>query len=258
MQTNRVKAMLRDNKAVSGPIIGEIRSIGGVKLMAHAGFDFLFLDMEHAMYNWETILQLVQTALLCDICPLVRPTDNIYGLVARALDSGAQGVIIPRVQDRQAAEDVIQFTKYPPIGRRGAGGDGRNAYLRKGVLEAIETANDESLVVVQIESVEAVDRIDEIASVDGVDVMLIGPQDLSISLGCHGDFTQPDFLAAAKKVAEAGKKYGKATGMVEKDAANLERWYDMGMRFLVCSSDSYMLSSSAARDVQVLKEFSGA
>ena len=255
MQHNRVKAALKEDKAVAGPIIGEMRSIGGVKLMAAAGFDFLFLDMEHAMYDWETMLGLVQTALLCDIVPLVRPTDNIYGLVARALDSGAQGVIIPRVETREQVEAAVSYAKYPPLGRRGAGGDGRNAYVRKGVREAIEDANREGMVVVQIESAAALDNLEEIASVDGVDVLLIGPQDLSISLGCHGDFSHPDFQSAATRITEVGRRHGKAIGMVEKEPADMKRWHDMGMRFLVASSDSHMLLSSASQCVQGLKTF---
>jgi len=92
MQVNRTKAALREGKTVVGPIISEARSVGTVKLMAQAGFDFLFFDMEHAMFDWETILTLVQTSLLCDITPLVRVTDLAYPFVARALDSGAQGI----------------------------------------------------------------------------------------------------------------------------------------------------------------------
>jgi len=255
VQYNRVKAALREDKAVAGPIISEMRSIGSIKLMANAGYDFLFLDMEHAMFDWETMMHLVQTALLCDIVPIVRPTDNLYSLVARAFDSGAQGVIIPRVESREQVEAAVSYAKYPPLGRRGAGGDGRNGYNRKGVLEAIEDANREGMVVVQIESAAAVENIEEIASVDGMDVMLIGPQDLSISIGCHGDFSHPDFLAAAQKITDVGRKHGKAVGMVEKEASAMQRWYDMGMRFLVTSSDSHMLLSSATRCVQELKGF---
>lgn len=257
MQHNRVKAALAQGKAVTGPIISEMRSTGGVKLMANAGHDFLFFDMEHAMYDWDVVLQLVQMALVCDICPLVRPTDNIYALVARALDAGGQGVIIPRVETAERAQATVQYAKYPPLGRRGAGGDGRNGYARKSALEAIESANRESLIVVQIESVDGVDNAEAIAAVEGVDVLLIGPQDLSISLGCHGDFGHATFLDAARTVAAAGQKHGKAIGMVEREAADFRRWIEMGMRFLVCSTDSHMLYSSASRDVHELRTFAG-
>lgn len=257
MQHNRVKAALAQGKAVTGPIISEMRSTGGVKLMANAGHDFLFFDMEHAMFDWEVVLQLAQMALVCDICPLIRPTDNIYALVARSLDAGAQGVIIPRVETAEQARATVQFAKYPPLGRRGAGGDARNGYARKSALEAIESANRESLIVVQIESVDGVNNAEAIAAVEGVDVLLIGPQDLSISLGCHGDFGHTTFLDAARTVVDAGQKHGKSIGMVEREAADMRRWYEAGMRFLVCSTDSHMLFSSASRDVHELRAFAG-
>lgn len=257
MQPNKVKAQLAQGKAVVGPIIGEMRSIGPVRIMALAGLDFLFLDMEHGMANWETTSSLVQMSLVCGICPIVRPTDLTYAHVARAMDTGAQGVIIPRVESREQAEAAVSYVKYPPIGRRGAGGDGRNGYERLDARTAVETSNRESMIVVQIESTEGVANLDAIASVPGIDVMLIGPQDLSISLGVHGDFSDPIFLEAAEKVAAAGKRHGVATGMVERDAAAFKRWYDMGMRFLVCNSDGNMLRQAAANDVKVIAGFAG-
>lgn len=255
MQPNTTKAALRANRAVAGPIIGEMRAIGGVKLMALGGYDFLFFDQEHGMMDWETTMHLVQTALLCGITPIVRPTDATYPLVARALDSGAQGVIIPRVESREAAEAIVSYAKYPPLGRRGAGGDGRNGYERRTPLQAVEESNAETLIVLQVESQAGLDNLDDIAAVDGVDVILIGPQDLSISLGVHGDFSHPTFLEAAKHVADTATKHGKASGMVEKEASAFRRWHDMGMRFLVCNSDSNMLFAAATRDKQTLAEF---
>lgn len=255
MRPNKVKAALKNNQAVAGPIIGEMRSIGGVKLMALAGFDFLFLDMEHGMYSHETVGALVQMSLACDIVPIVRPTDTTYAHVARALDSGSQGVIIPRVESQQQAEDIISFGKYPPLGRRGAGGDGRNGYERLTPLQAVETSNAESIFVLQIESREGVDNAEAIAAVEGVDVLLIGPQDLSVSLGVHGDFSHPTFLEAAQEVVNAAQKHGKASGMVEKDPNAFRRWHEMGMRFLVCDSDSNMLYKAASDDVKALNEF---
>jgi 2-keto-3-deoxy-L-rhamnonate aldolase RhmA len=194
-------------------------------------------------------------ALLCDICPLVRPTDGTYGYVARGMDTGALGVIVPRVDSAEQAAAIVSYVKYPPVGRRGAGGDGRNGYLKISPREAAETSNAESLVVLQIESREAVDNVDAIAATEGVDVLLIGPQDLSVSLGFHGDFSHPAFLEAAHEVVNACKKHGKASGMVEREPAAFRRWHDMGMRFLVCDSDSNMLYYAALRDVAALNEF---
>ncbi|HEY8448034.1 MAG TPA: aldolase/citrate lyase family protein [Thermomicrobiales bacterium] len=257
MQTNRTKAALREGRAVVGPIIGEARSVGTVKLMAQAGFDFLFFDMEHAMFDWETILTLVQTSLLCDITPIVRVTDLAYPFVARALDSGAQGIIIPRVETREQVEAAVSYAKYPPLGRRGAGGEARYAYARLDPKTAVERANAETMVVVQVESRAGVEAIDEIASVPGLDVVLIGPQDLSISLGIPGQSSDPDFIAAVKRVIEACQRHGIAAGQVEREASALQRWYDLGARFLCCNTDANMLFQAAKRDVSTVRSFTG-
>jgi 2-keto-3-deoxy-L-rhamnonate aldolase RhmA len=255
MQTNRVKAALCAGCTVTGPIINEARSVSTVKMMALAGHDFLFIDMEHALFNWETVHNLVQMALVTDICPLVRVTDLQYALVARALDSGALGVIIPRVENREQVEQAVSFAKYPPIGRRGAGGEGRNAYERLSAREAVETSNAESMVVVQVESMAGLAEIDQISSVPGLDVICVGPQDLSISLGVHGDFAAPEFVKAIEQVVAAASTNGVAVGMVEREAANLERWHQRGCRFLVCNTESNMIYQSAARDVAEIKQF---
>ncbi len=255
MQKNRVKAALREGQAVSGPIINEARGVGTVKMMALAGHDFLFLDMEHAMFDWETMLTLVQTSLLCDICPLVRVTDLSYPLVARALDSGAQGIIIPRVDNREQVEQAVSFAKYPPVGRRGAGGGARYGYNRRPVKAAVDEANAETMVVVQVESSEGVANLDAIASVPGVDVVCVGPQDLSISLGVYGDFGHPTFVQTMEQIVATCAKHEVAVGMVEREASDFRRWYDMGMRFLVCNNDGNMIHQGATRDVAALREF---
>ena len=257
MQPNKVKAALKAGQAVTGPIVSETRTIGILKKFKAAGHDFLFLDMEHAMFDWETMVNLVQGALLADIAPIVRVTDLSYQLVARALDTGAQGVILPRVETRAQVEEAVSYAKYPPLGRRGAGGDARTAFVSMGVQDAIEAANRETMVVVQIESLAGVDAIEEIASVPGLDVICIGPQDLSISMGLYGQFTHPDFVATLQKVVDACNKHGVATGMVERQAESHRRWYEMGMRFLVTNTDSNMIFQSASADVAKIREFAG-
>ena len=255
MQTNRVKAALRDGLAVTGPIVNEARSVSFVTMMSQAGHDFMFFDMEHAMFNWETMLNLVQASLLADICPLVRVTDLSYPLVARALDSGAQGIIIPRVETVEQVEAAVSFAKYPPDGRRGAGGDARYGYVRRDVRTAVTEANAESMVIVQIESLAGVDQIEEIDAVPGLDVVCLGPQDLSISMDVHGEFGHPRFVETLQKIVEACNRHNVATGMVEREPQAMQRWYDMGMRFLVCNNDGNMIHQGATRDVAALAEF---
>jgi len=255
LQTNQVKAALKAGQIVMGPIVAETRTVGMIKKFKLAGHDFLFLDMEHAMFGWETMVNLVQAALAYGIAPIVRATDLSYPLVARALDTGAQGVIIPRVDSREQVEAAVSFAKYPPLGRRGAGGDGRTAFEALSVKDAVDFLNDETLVVVQIESQAGVDAIEEIASVPNLDVVLIGPQDLSISLGLHGQFTHPDFVETLRKVVTACKKHGVATGMVERSAAAHKLWFDLGMQFFVTNTDANMIFQAASVDVATIRAF---
>lgn len=254
---NLVKQALRDGRAVTGPIVSETRTIGVLKKFKAAGHDFLFLDMEHGMFDWETMVNLVQGALLIGITPFVRVTDLSYQGVARALDTGAHGVILPRVDSAEQVREAISYAKYPPIGRRGAGGDARTAFDALSVADAVDYGNNETMVVVQIESKKGIDAVEEIAAVPHLDVILIGPQDLSISLGLHGQFTHPDFVANLARVVAAGNKHGVATGMVERKAESHRRWYELGMRVLVTNTDANLIYQAASDDVATIKSFTG-
>lgn len=258
MRENRLKTELAAGRAVSGPIMEEIRTVGVVKYLAMAGHDFLWFDTEHNMLDWETLLTLVQMSIASDIVPLIRVTDLSYPLVARALDTGAYGVIIPRVETKAEVEQAVAFAKYPPLGRRGAGGQARNAYMARDVKTALEEGNQLSMVVVQVESAAAVDRLDEIASVPGLDVVCIGPQDLSISLGVPGAFDDPLFVETVGRIVAACSKYDVPVGMVSRDANSFKRWYEMGIRFLVCGSDGSLLLQAARQDIAVLRSITGA
>lgn len=246
---------MRSGAAVSGPIISESRSVGLIKALATAGHDFAWFDMEHAMYNWETVHGLVQYARAIGIAPLVRVTDLSYPLVARALDAGAIGVVVPRVETVEQVEAAAQYAYYPPIGRRGAGGEGRYGYERRTPAEAVAEVNSATVVVVQIETMSAVERIDEIAAVENIDVICVGPQDLSISLGKAGQFDDPTFVEAVTHVTRRVAAAGKAAGMVERDARRFERWHAAGGRFFACNTDTNMIYMSARADVEVVRGF---
>ncbi len=257
MPTNHVKAALKAGKAVTGPILHEVRSAGMIKLLAVAGHDFVFIDTEHGLYDMETVGNLVQMALACGVCPLVRPSDLQYHLVARALDTGAQGVIIPRVQSAEEAALAVSYVKYPPLGRRGAGGEARFAFEKRGVREGIEELNDETLVIIQIESSAGVENVEAIAATPGVDVILIGPNDLSISLGVPGDYQSETFTSAIDRILAASQSAGIAIGTLTMSGEATREWYERGFRFLLCNSDTNMLAEAAARDVAEMRAFIG-
>lgn len=246
---------LANGNVVSGPIVSEIRSVGPIKSLALAGHDFVWLDMEHAMFNWETIQTLVQFARLVGITPLVRVTDLSYALVARALDAGAIGVIIPRVDSVEQVRDAVSYARYPPLGRRGAGGEGRYGFERRLPADAVEQVNTATVVAVQVETIGAVERIDELASVEGIDVVCVGPQDLSISLGLAGQFDHPTFVEAVEHVLRQVSSAGKVAGMVERDAHRFQRWHGAGCRFFACNTDLNLIFTGAKADVDLLRTF---
>lgn len=257
MATNTLKQKLAAGKWVSGPIVEEIRTGGGVAMLAQAGHDFLWWDMEHNYYDWDTLLNLVQLTHLYGMTPLVRVTDLTYGNVARALDTGAQGVVIPRVDNAEQAGAAVSYAKYPPRGRRGAGGMARNFYVPKSPLQSVEEGNAESMVILQIEHPNTIGELDAICSVDGVDVICVGPQDLSVNMGIHGQFDHPDFREAIGAINRICAKHGKPVGMVSRDAASFKIWGELGCRFIVCNSDLSLILQQATRDRKTLEEVLG-
>jgi 2-keto-3-deoxy-L-rhamnonate aldolase RhmA len=248
---------LASGATVTGPIVNEARTVGTIKALKLAGHDFIWLDMEHAMYTWETVQTLVQYARAIGITPLVRVTDLQYALVARALDAGAIGAVVPRVDTPEDVAAAVSYSFYPPVGRRGAGGEGRYGYERRTPADGHAEVNGATVTIVQVETMAAVERIDELAAVEGIDVICVGPQDLSISLGLTGQFDHPTFVEAVERVMRRVSAAGKTAGMVERDARRFERWHAAGCRFFALNTDINMIYQQASADVATVRAFAG-
>jgi 2-keto-3-deoxy-L-rhamnonate aldolase RhmA len=182
------------------------------EIMAKAGFDWLVIDMEHSAINIQTAQDLIQIIDLKDMTPLVRLTQNDPGLIKRVMDAGAYGVIVPMVKTREDAIKAVKAVKYPPMGNRGVGLARAQGYGQT-FEEYKKWVNKSSIVIVQIEHIDAVKNIKEIFSVKEIDGYIIGPYDLSASLGIPGELDDKKVLDAEKKVLNASKKYGKAAGI---------------------------------------------
>ena len=265
MKINRVKQALKAGESVVGTMIHEARSPEIPHLLAAAGMDFILVDTEHASPDPETIQNLTRGAKAAGLVPLARVTDNEYFLIARTLDMGVMGVMVPRVDTRKEAERAIASVKYPPQGRRGFGmRPVITDYASTTVQEAIKWSNENTLVILQVESEEAIENLDEITRVPGLDVSLIGFSDLSISLGVPGEFKHKRVLKAIERVFEVCTKNGVSPAIwlpVETssqiplhnsiiEAANL--YQEMGMRFLMLGSESRLLLRAATDVVQAL------
>jgi len=233
MRINPVKKALKAGKPVYGTMVVDWRSPGIAQILAGAGFDFLFIDMEHSPFSTETMAEIIRAARLCGITPLVRTSDDAYFLLSRALDAGAQGLMVPRVETAEQAEAIIQSVKYPPEGKRGCALS--MAHTDYGAVERkeyVSRANEELLLILQIESRAAVENISEVASVRGFDAFVIGPNDLSLSYGLLGETKHPTVVGAIERVLDTALERGLHCGIHVGDVEELVKWREKGMRLL--------------------------
>jgi 2-dehydro-3-deoxyglucarate aldolase/4-hydroxy-2-oxoheptanedioate aldolase len=224
-------------------------------ILAAAGIDFFFVDTEHSAVSYNQIKSICRSARGAGVVPLVRVTTNSSALIARALDIGAMGIIVPRINSVAEARAAVDAMKFPPIGNRGYG-LGSIVTDLKGASAQEETlsANRETLVVLMIESQEGLDAVEEIAAVPAIDVLFIGPYDLSLSLGIIEQFEHPIFLKALEKIVKAGQNAGLAVGLQSGNMKLLTRVREMGVRFLICGSDSSVLLEGYRKTLAAMKE----
>ncbi len=251
---NRVKQALKNGQPVYGTMLVESASTAYVMMLAHAGYDFVFIDMEHGVYDLGEVAGMIRVARLAGVTPLVRIPDLAYDLVARTLDAGAMGIMLPRVETVEQAQTLVRYMKYPPEGVRGAAaGRGHTDYRGAGPRELVSHMNEHTLVVLQIERVEAVRRIDDLFAVPGVDVGLIGPFDLTISLGA-ASVTDPDVDAVIEQVLAAAQRAGVACGIHSSDPQQVARWKQRGMTMLLSGSDAQFFSAGARHTLSVMRQ----
>ena len=253
MKVNRVKKALKAGEPVVGTMIHEARNPEIAHLLAAAGMDFILVDTEHSSPDPETIQNLTRGAKAADLVPLARVTENEYFLISRTLDMGVMGVMVPRVDTREEAERAVASVKYPPQGRRGFGmRPVITDYESTTVREAVEWSNENTLVILQVESGEAIENLDEITRVPGLDVSLVGLNDLSISLGVPGDFKHASVLKAVERVFEVCTKNGVSPAVHGSSLEAVKRYQEMGMRFLMVGTESRLLLRAATDAVQEL------
>jgi len=246
MKTNSVKQALREGRLQLGTGFAQLRSQDVVRILAAAGFDWAFLDAEHGGFDQETLQDLCRIAVRCGLSPIVRVADLQYSLIARALDCGAEGVIFPRVEDPDLLQKAVSWTKFPPVGIRGMGLTPLHVdFEPASIPQIMEHMNREQMVILQIETVKAVEARDELLSVPNIDAVMIGPVDLSISLGVPGEFEHPKMIETVEKIVASCKAHGVAPGAQARNLALAKRWKDMGMTFVGCSSETAMLFDSA-------------
>jgi 2-dehydro-3-deoxyglucarate aldolase/4-hydroxy-2-oxoheptanedioate aldolase len=247
MHINKVKRALAEGRVQVGTGYGQLRSPEAVRILAAAGFDWIFIDTEHGPFNPETVQDLCRAAVDNRLAPIVRVASMEYDLVARALDCGGQGVIFPRVESVELLQQAVGWTKFPPEGVRGFGLTPTHVnYEKVTIPQILEHVNRETLVVLQIETQRAVDMRDELLSVPGLDAVMVGPVDLSISLGVPGDFQHPKMVAAMEAIRDSCIQHGVAPGTQTRTLPLAKFWRERGMLFLGCASETGMLFEKAS------------
>ncbi len=235
-------------------MIRQARDPGAPAIFAAAGYDFAFIDMEHGNYSMETVADLIRGAKSVGIATIIRVPHLETYFISRVLDAGADGIMVPMTSTKEQAERIVRYSKYAPLGQRGFGGQlGHTDYRPVKAAEFMKEANEGTLIVAQIETKEAIENIDAILGVEGIDVGLIGPNDLSISLGIPDQLNSEMINHAIEKVVEVAKKRKKASGIHIGNIESIRKWRTKGMTVLAYSADIAFMYNASKASLEELK-----
>ena len=249
-----LKTKLRNNEITLGSWI-TLGNTAIAEIMAKANYDWLVVDLEHSVINIDIAGDLIRTIDLCGVAPLVRLTSNDSNQIKRVMDAGAHGIVVPMVNTPDEAKHAVAATRYGPAGTRGVGLARAQGYGST-FKEYLQWQADEPIVIVQIEHKDAIPLLEDILNVPGVDGFIIGPYDLSCSMGIPGQFDNDEFIGVMKHIRETGKKIGCPTGLhiVEPDLQRLDETINEGYNFIAYSVDIRMLDVCAREGTSKLKE----
>ncbi|MFO1039538.1 MAG: aldolase/citrate lyase family protein [Geminicoccaceae bacterium] len=249
-----LKEMARTRAPKVGHFIVEFATPGIGHMLRNAGCDFVLFDTEHSGFHHETIKSAIRYFEAGQVPTIVRVPSKEYHHIARAADMGAEGIMLPMVNDADEARHILNCLKYVPAGQRGVAlGIAHDAYTGGAVMEKLAAANARTTLFAQIETAAGVENADAIAAVDGVDCLWVGHFDLSCSLGIPGEFQNPRFLAAIDSVTKACRKHGKATGRLVPDVVTGADYWSKGFDFLCYSGDVWVFQAAVKAGVDGIR-----
>lgn len=255
MFNNKLKAKLLDptQETAFGIFIG-FPSTQMVEMTAYNGFDVVVIDNEHGLISNEDVEHMVIAAENAGITPLVRVVSSEFSEILKVMDRGAHGVHVPQVDTKEQAEQVVNAIKYPPIGKRGAAFSMRAArYGTVPIAKYLSHANEQSLACIHIESKKALKNLEGILSVPGIDMVYIGPTDLSVSLGYEGNIDHPEVLKAVDGIYEIARKYGVKVGIHTKNSNGAKMRKEWGADY-VCLTVTSLINQAFSAYTQAAKE----
>ena len=243
MKTIDLKKKIKDGKTVIGTW-NMIPSPTIVEIIGLSGFDFVIIDAEHGPVGMESAENLVRACEVAQTSAIIRVPSNEPHLILRALDIGACGIQVPHVSTKSEAESVVESSRYHPMGKRGFSPFTRAAKYGADPESYIKKSNEETMVILNVEGVDGLKNLREIASVKGIDVIFLGPYDLSQSFGKPGQVNDPEVINALKNSAKLIKDKGLCCGSFAKDAKYLETLVDCGMQYITYGVDSAIISDT--------------
>ena len=243
--------MLKQNLHTNGHAFGsmamEFLTPGLPAIMAAAGAEFGLFDMEHTGASLETMKSMIAGCRGINVAPIVRVPRGEYHFIARALDIGAHGIMVPMVGSAEEAAHIADCAHYPPVGHRGAAfGVAHDDYRAADPATAMARAAARTLMIAQIETVEGLDSVEAIAATTNIDVIWLGHFDLTNFMGIPGQFQHPDYLAAVRRIAAAAKAHGKVAGILAMNDAWAQEYWRHGYRMLAYGLD-HMLFQAALK-----------
>ena len=251
---NAAKERLEAGELALGMGVRMSRTVDIAKAMKTCGYDWLFIDMEHSSLDLDSAAQISVAAQSAGITPIVRVPGFEHHHASRVLDAGAQGIVAPHVDTPDTAARIVRQCRYPPVGRRSVvGGLAQLDFVSHPMGEATAAINASTLVIVMIETPEAVENVDAIAAVEGVDGLLVGTSDLCMEMGIPGRVGDPAVMEAQAKVVDACRRHGRFPGLGGVyEPSLMERYIEMGMRFILCGNDlSMLMAGASARSKQL-------
>lgn len=231
--------------AIPHPVAAEVTAASGV--------DFICIDWEHAQIGRERMEDLIRAADVHRVPAMVRVPGHAPETIAAALDAGAAGVLVPRVSTAEQARAAVRATRYPPLGARGVG-PGRAAAYGYRIPDYLASANENLLLAIQVETAEGLADIESIAAVDGVDVIFIGPGDLSVSIDAMGPAGAERLNAAIETIATAAIRAGRTAGIFRPAPDDIAAWTRSGIRFFILASDTMFLGAGIAAGMQAARK----
>jgi len=246
-----LKKKFLNKKSIKGAMIFDFFSPGIPYVIKNSGCEFVIYDMEHGGLTLDKFKELSLISKGIGLNPMIRIPEINYNYISRSLDLGANGIMIPMVNDHKEALEIVKYSKYPPLGKRGAGfGFAHNEYRKENPIDVMEYANKTLINIIQIENESGLENVEKIAKIDDVDCLWVGHFDLSNFLGVPGQFGSKLYLDAINKIVKVGEKYHKSLGIMVSTKQEMNFYSDLGFNVIAVGTEMNLLTDKISNLIE--------